>query len=224
MKILFSILFVYICSVYYLSYMQRNYNLASGENAFTSSEISDRPFSKEATLFNVMETMIIKDHPNYLITSNGDVYSLNYNNTKETRKLKPCLTTKKEGKGYFQVDLHKKDKRNTNLIHRLVAQAFIPNPENLPQVNHKDRIKIHNWVGNLEWCTNQYNIAYEYKCGKIKHKGEQSSHHKLTNEDVFKIRELGASNTCNKSKIGREFGISSNQVDYIIKRKSWKHI
>lgn len=224
MRILFYILFLYICSAHYLIYMQRNYKSASNESAFIPLGLSDEPLSAEVSLFNMMETKIIKGFSDYLVTSSGDVYSLNYNHTGKIKVLKPFLTTGKKNKGYFLVDIWNKGKRKTRLVHRLVAEAFIPNPSNLPQINHKDRVKTHNWTSNLEWCTNQYNIAYEYKCGKIKHKGEQSSHHKLTNEDVFKIRELGASNTCNKSKIGREFGISSNQVDYIIKRKYWKHI
>ena len=46
------------------------------------------------------------------------------------------------------------------LVHRLVADTYIPNPDNLPQVNHKDENPLHNWVDNLEWCDNKYNCNY----------------------------------------------------------------
>lgn len=62
--------------------------------------------------------------------------------------------------GYLRVDLFKNGIVRKFLIHRLVAQAFIPNPKNLPQVNHKDEDKTNNCVENLEWCDAKYNINY----------------------------------------------------------------
>lgn len=60
------------------------------------------------------------------------------------------------GYGYLKVELN----RNGKLVHRLVAEAFIPNPLNLPQVNHKDEDKTNNTANNLEWCTAKYNLNY----------------------------------------------------------------
>lgn len=63
-------------------------------------------------------------------------------------------------KGYLRVGLGKKSLVKNFLVHRLVADAFIPNPNNLPQVNHKNSNKQDNRVENLEWCTNEYNYHY----------------------------------------------------------------
>lgn len=62
--------------------------------------------------------------------------------------------------GYLQVHLCKNGKHHPKTIHRLVALHFIDNPDNLPQVNHKDECKTNNCVTNLEWCTSQYNLTY----------------------------------------------------------------
>lgn len=62
--------------------------------------------------------------------------------------------------GYYAVDLRKDGTCKTRTIHRLVAEAFLPNPDNLPYVNHKDEDKTNNSVENLEWCTSQYNNLY----------------------------------------------------------------
>ena len=70
--------------------------------------------------------------------------------------LKPKLTQH----GYHSVNLYKNKKYKTKLVHRLVAEAFIPNPYNLPQVNHKDEDKTNNCAENLEWCDAKYNANY----------------------------------------------------------------
>lgn len=87
----------------------------------------------------------------------------NIRNKNTGRILKP----NKIHKGYLQVILCKDGERKPALVHRLVAQAFIPNPNHYPQVNHIDENKSNNNVENLEWCINQYNIRYSaYKKNK----------------------------------------------------------
>jgi len=80
----------------------------------------------------------------YKVSSAGLVYSKHKNQLK---------ATKKNNRGYVQVSLHKDGKEHTYLLHRVVAMAFIPNPNNLPQINHIDEDKENNRVENLEWCT-----------------------------------------------------------------------
>lgn len=70
------------------------------------------------------------------------------------------LSQRKNNKGYKMVDLYKDNKRYQLLVHRLVAEAFVKNPYNLPFVNHKDEDKTNNCSSNLEWCTQKYNMNY----------------------------------------------------------------
>lgn len=92
----------------------------------------------------------------YQISNLGNVKSLNYGRTGKEKILKPV----KNKYGYLCVGLHKQEKLKTFNIHRLVAKVFIENPNNLPQVNHKDEDKTNNAVENLEFCTREYNLAY----------------------------------------------------------------
>lgn len=87
----------------------------------------------------------------YGITSCGRVWSYTSNK---------FLSITKNKFGYPQVLLWKNNKCKSFRVHRLVATAYIPNPDNLPQVNHKDEVKTHNWINNLEWCTAKYNTNY----------------------------------------------------------------
>ena len=92
----------------------------------------------------------------YEVSNLGRVKSLNYNRTGKERIMKGL----DNGHGYLFVQLCKDGKVNNCRINRLVAQAFLPNPNNLPEVNHKDKIRTNNRVDNLEWCTTQHNIEY----------------------------------------------------------------
>ncbi|MDT9337789.1 NUMOD4 domain-containing protein [Clostridium perfringens] len=92
----------------------------------------------------------------YQISSLGKVNSLNYNNSKKEKLLKPV----KYNSGYLIVCLYKNGIMKRIPVHRLVALAFIPNFENKPYVNHKDENKSNNTLENLEWCTAKENANY----------------------------------------------------------------
>ena len=92
----------------------------------------------------------------YQVSNMGRVKSLGNNKTRKEKILK--LHSDKDG--YLKVQLHKEGKKKNYLIHRLVAQAFIDNPNNLPQVNHKDEDKTNNCAENLEYCDSSYNTNF----------------------------------------------------------------
>jgi len=97
----------------------------------------------------------------YQISNLGRVKRLRFTNGRldfeKERILKPY---KDGGKNYFIIRLSKNGKSKLYQVHRLVAQAFIPNPDDLPIVNHKDENKENNRANNLEWCTQKYNVNY----------------------------------------------------------------
>ena len=72
-----------------------------------------------------------------------------------------------DGHGYLQVGLYRDGKRKKCRINRLVAQAFLPNPDNLPEVNHKDEDKTNNCAENLEYCSRSYNMTYNGRAKKV---------------------------------------------------------
>ena len=100
----------------------------------------------------------VKDYPNYSVSHLGDVF-----NNKTGLRLKQTVK-----KGYCLVYLYNENGRKCFLVHRLVATAFIPNPNNLPEVNHKDENPLNNNVENLEWCSPKYNCNYGTHCEKIR--------------------------------------------------------
>lgn len=102
---------------------------------------------------------IWKDIPNYeelyQVSNLGRVQSLHYRHSDKT-----VILSAGNCKGYLRVPLSKNGKTVLHHIHRLVAEAFIPNPDNLPEVNHIDENKSNNCVENLEWCNHRYNSRY----------------------------------------------------------------
>ena len=91
----------------------------------------------------------------YEVSNLGNVRSLKYARSNKVKLLKQA-----SDHGYKRVNLFKNGKRKSHWVHRLVAIAFLPNPNNLPQVNHKDENKTNNRMDNLEWCTIKYNMNY----------------------------------------------------------------
>lgn len=102
----------------------------------------------------------------YQVSNYGRIKSLGNEATRKEKILKPNLS----GAGYYQVGLCNNGIRKLFYVHRLVAEAFIPNPNNLKEINHKSEDKTLNTVENLEWCDRLYNMNY----GDIKNKMSQS--------------------------------------------------
>lgn len=107
----------------------------------------------------MVKALQIKGFPDYYVTDMGDVYSRNYNKTGRIKKLK--LIPDKSG--YLRVPLRQDKKQVLRLVHRLVAETFIRNPENKPQVNHKNGNRADNRVENLEFCTASENNLHSYR-------------------------------------------------------------
>ena len=105
--------------------------------------------------------MEIKDYPNYLIYEDGRVFSKNKN-----KFLNPTLTKQ----NYYRIGLRTNNKSYSKLLHRLIAEHYIPNPNNLPEIDHINRITTDNTIKNLRWVdryTNNQNIGVQ-KNNKLK--------------------------------------------------------
>lgn len=130
----------------------------------------------------------------YEVSNLGQVKSLG--NTRKCSRFKGVVTIMRHDitkLNYHRISLRKDGKYKRFLVHRLVAIAFIPNPDNLPVVNHKDENPANNCVDNLEWCTHQYNITY----GTARERGAKSfkksnvnsrhSHKSLATKNLLKV-------------------------------------
>ena len=112
--------------------------------------------------------------------------------------------------GYLRVGITIDGKRATKLVHRLVAQTFLPNPDNLPMVNHKDCNRKNNHVENLEFCDNSYNQKYREKYGKA------------LSQPVFAVNiyTLEVSRFHSKNEASRKLGVKQGSISNVIKGKA----
>jgi hypothetical protein len=161
------------------------------------------------------------------IVAYGDRYEVS--NLGRVRNVKTGKYLKGElhSKGYLRVQLYGEDRKNKRyFVHRLVGLAFIPNPDNKPQVNHKDGNKQNNEVTNLEWATVQENGQHASDTGLLNvRKGEDKSTQAILDEDrVREMRQLHATGKYSTAEIGRMFGVSQSRSWLIINRKAWKHV
>jgi len=134
-----------------------------------------------------------------------------------------------DGKGYNRMCLRKHDIPNTFKLHRLVAEHFIPNPDNKPQVNHINGDKLDNRVENLEWMTNDENMHHskinKLRIGKMP-SAENHSNSKLTNEQVRYIRSVykKSSREFGGGALAKQFNMSIPSIIKIIHKKTYTNV
>lgn len=164
-----------------------------------------RPIDGFEDFYEVSDLGFVRTVPQYSSFSNNQKREL------ASRLLKPGLAN-----GYFLVGLRINGKTHTRPVHRLVAQAFIPNPDNLPEVNHKFGDKTDNRASELEWCTESYNTLHSYDAGLRKKAASDSPDEKrgiiktfakrlksIRNERKISLRSLAGAACMEHSQISR---------------------
>ena len=160
----------------------------------------------------------------------GDYYEVsNYGNIRnaKTKKIRKQNLTKKGKYCFVSGSLGSREDKITFRVHKAVAETFISNPSNLPEVNHKDGNKLNNHVDNLEWCTGTENMKHASEYGLLHpRRGEDTSWSKLTNETVKYIRDnyIPYSKEFGTRALGRKFGVDHDTIRSVLNNKSWIHI
>lgn len=160
----------------------------------------------------------IEGNPHYFCSHLGKVKSdqrpsyLNSINATIVRKRK--IFKPNNSNGYARVKLNGK----FHFVHRLVANAFVPNPENKPQINHKDGNKLNNRADNLEWCTNSENIKHALSTGLKK--SLKGIPHKITHAIATEIRR--AYKKGDAVRMAKQYGVCKQTIHNIINQTSWK--
>jgi hypothetical protein len=182
-----------------------------------------------------MEQEIWKEIPNskfYAISNFGRVKRLEHskwctiNQSYSIYKEKILTISFNNSKKYGRIGItYLDDNRLVKSVHRLVAESFIENPFDLPQINHKDGIKTNNHVSNLEWCTQKENMQHRMTVLNIKNwkKGEESKFCKLTEQQVLQIPNLLAEGKT-KRFIAKLYKVCPTTITEITAKRSWKHL
>ena len=149
----------------------------------------------------------------YMVSTDGEV-----KNKKTGKILKPKI----DKDGYFSVGLSmgKRGSRKMVFVHRLVAEAFVPNPYNKPNVIHLDKNRDNNKSTNLKWVTEQETILYSRSIGKLKKdRGSTSNNAKLTNMEVLYCRMVykPRDKQYGCKALADKFGVSKSTIHYILK-------
>lgn len=151
-------------------------------------------------------------YDNYFISENSEVFN------KHGKKLSPV----DNGKGYLILNINIDGKRKCKAIHRLVAEAFIPNPDNLPEVNHKDANRRNNSIENLEWVTHGQNIKHTYDLQNRSALGVTNANCKTEESVVIEICEHLEKGL--KASEVRDLGYSYSLVRKVKSKQNWSHV
>lgn len=166
----------------------------------------------------------IEDFPNYEVSNMGNVRSKVFRDSLGRLKggvlLKPALDGRK---CYLHVHLCKDGKAYPKNIHRLVATAFVENPNSYPEVNHIDECKTNNAAYNLEWCTHKYNNRYRSK--RYSSLGSRNAMCKISLEIALFIKEnhVFCGGEMRNKELAEMFELSPTHVCAIAHGRKWKH-
>lgn len=166
------------------------------------------------TLDNLPDEHWIKILDDYQLSVFGRVKS--FKRYSEGRILKPTCGRS----GYLQVCLYIDGEQQHCSIHRLVAEAFIPNPDGKSEVNHIDGCPLNNHVNNLEWCTRSENAKHAANIG-LQPSGANTYNAKLSNADVLYIR--GNPDRLTQDQLATKFGVSGTTISNIQRGKKWRN-
>lgn len=169
---------------------------------------------KESRSNSMNEVAVVPSFPNLGVTNDGNVM-----NVKTHRWLK----TRDNGHGYIQVFVTVNGHQYMRYVHRLVAECFVPNPDNLPQVNHKDGNKANNYYENLEWCTDSENKKHAYRIGlKVTtERQKQASRANLRNW-AMKYPELAKTKRLEAARKADRWGVKGMSEEERIARRREK--
>ena len=166
---------------------------------------------------NIIRIYCIDNEPtDYRVSKQGKIYSTKRG---KLREMSPVITRH----GYLNCHIRHKGKSFYKYVHRMVAETFIDNPDNLPQVNHINGNKLDNSVDNLEWVTAKENVEHAFKT-KLRNFGEKSSNAKITGEKVHEICKLLEENTKTMREISELTGVPYHLIFFIRKKKTWPEI
>lgn len=147
----------------------------------------------------------------YWVCENGDVF-------RKGKQLKPQMKKRKGKDRYYYLKLSKNNKIKCEYIHRMVAELYLPNPNELPEIDHIDGDRFNNHYNNLEWVSSKENHDRAIDKGLIESK--------LTADDVKWIKEhfvLG-DRTYGTRALGRKFGVHNTLISDIIRGDAWKQV
>lgn len=165
----------------------------------------------------------------YEISNHGRVKSLPKSWGKDGRsfgvKGETELMAHKMDNGYPRIVLCKDSIKRAMSVHRLVAEAFIENPNNYPVVNHRNSIKSDNYFENLEWTTYKGNAIHAFENGRRSgRKGMAHHHSKYSDMDIRVIRKLYSDGKYSQQEIADMFEDYQSNISRIILKKRWSHI
>lgn len=157
-----------------------------------------------------------------------DYQESNYGRTKSFKNgtvkvIKPTLTKH----GYLKVNLHKNGKMKTFRVHKVVAKMFVPNPDNLPEINHEDGCKLNSHVDNLTWVTSAENKRHALEMELRKPpQGSERRDAKLTDEQVRYCRRvyIKGDKIFGAKPLARKFGVSPSTILRIVRGNSYKNV